>query len=97
MSSPDTFVMYIRNTEGPVIILFIAIIVILLYNYIDDYVEVNNRLRDIINQQQVIITKKTNENRQLAELVSYMYYKQTGEELSPNWTMIPKEDNNPVH
>lgn len=86
-----------RETEGPVVILFIAIIIILLYNYVGDFIETNNRLSDTVEQQQLIITKKTKENQQLAELVSYMYFRQTGKQLPPNWTLIPKEDDRPVH
>lgn len=86
-----------RETEGPVVILFIAIIIILLYNYVGDYIEINNRLSNTVEQQQLIIEKKTKENQQLSELVGYMYFRQTGKQLPPNWTLIPKEDNRPVH
>ena len=86
-----------RETEGPVVILFIAVIIILLYNYVGDYIETNNRLNETIEQQQLTITKKTKENQQLSELVGYMYFKQTGKQLPPNWTLIPREDYRPVH
>ena len=86
-----------RETEGPVVVLFVAIIVVLLYNYIDSYIETNRKLNETIDNQQLIIQKKIEENKQLSELVSYMYYRQTGKQIPNTWTPIPNGSLKPTH
>lgn len=86
-----------RETEGPVVVLFIAVIVILLYNYVGEYIEVNNQLNDTVDKQQAVITQQAKENKQLADLVGYLYYRQTGKHLPNNWTLIPKDEYSPTH
>ena len=86
-----------RETEGPVVVLFIAVIVILLYNYVGEYIEVNNQLNDTVDKQQAVITQQAKENKQLADLVGYLYFRQTGKQLPNNWTLIPKDEYSPIH
>lgn len=87
-----------KDNGTPVLILFILTIVVLLYNFVDEYIDVNNNLRDTIYKQQLIIKQKMEENRAMANLVSYMYQAQTGEEIPQGWNDTLKDPkSSPVH
>lgn len=87
-----------KDNGTPVLILFILTIVVLLYNFVDEYIDVNSNLRDTIYEQQLIIKQKVDENRALANLVSYMYQAQTGKEIPQGWDDALKHpESSPVH
>ena len=75
-----------RETEGPVVVLFIAIIIILVYSYISDSLDTNRRLHETIDQQADIINKTTEENTKLKGMLQYIYYS--------NYNTLP---DNPTH
>lgn len=81
----------------PVVILFIIAIGIMLYNYIGQYIEVNENLRAEIHSKDIIIKKKTQENQAMATLISHLWYRQTGERIPDTWIEIPKDKNSPIH
>ena len=81
----------------PVVIIFIITIGVILYNYVGRYIEINEELRGTIARQELVIEKKTKENKAMAELVSYLYYQHTGKQVPNTWTPIPRDGLSPVH
>lgn len=63
-----------RETEGPVVVLFVAIIIILVYSYISDSLDTNRRLHETIDQQADIINETSDENAKLKGMLQYIYY-----------------------
>lgn len=83
----------------PVVILFIIVTGVLLYNYVAQYRLTNGQLREEIILQQDIIDKQKQANKSLATMIQYMYYKQHGQLPPQNmWVPIkPKSELSPVH
>lgn len=87
-----------KDNGTPVLLLFIITIGVILYNFVGEYITVNNNLRDTIDQQQLVIDQKIEENRAMANLVMYMYQAQTGRKLPPGWDdELKSTETNPVH
>lgn len=87
-----------KDTGTPVLILFILTIAVLLYKFVDQFMDVHADLRDTVYEQQHVIDQKIEENKALSRLVMYMYRSQTGQDLPVGWDDgLKSQDTSPVH
>ena len=86
-----------RETEKPVVIAFIIVIGVLLYNYVAEHARVNSELRLLIDQQQQVIDRKTKENQILSRFANQLYFQLTGRQIPTDWTHVEESEKNPVH